>query len=95
MKRSLNLDRVNVQFIPPKAVGLLAQYASQLKKYNGTVIKLSSKNLLSDVHESHVGINDKALDDLYEQIVSEVGIPPQRKSKSFKDLKALRVLGFS
>lgn len=82
MNRRVKLNRVNVTVLPPKVIKLLSQFAYYLKKHNGTVIKLSSKSVLQDVHDAYQTANDDVLDELYELIVEEVSSYSLSKSKS-------------
>ncbi len=82
--------------LPPKVIKLLSQFAYYLKRHNGTVIKLSSKDVLQQVQEAYQTANDDVLDEIYERIVEEVSsytlVKPKEKSKSGK---AKRILGLS
>ena len=73
---------MNVTVLPPKVIKLLSQFAYYLKKHNGTVIKLSSKNVLQDIHDAYQTANDDVLDELYELIVEEVSSYSLSKPKS-------------
>ena len=96
LKKRINLDKVHVRVLPPKVIKLLAQFAYYLKKHNGVVIRLSSEDVLQDVHEACIGANFEVLDDIYEEIVDEISsYAPCKPHKKHKHAKALRVFGLS
>lgn len=96
MNKRVKLDKVNVRVLPPKVIKLLSQFAYYLKKHNGRVIKLSSKNVLQDIHTEYLEANFDVLDDIYEQIVQEVSsYAPSKPTQDAKLSKTWRALGLS
>ena len=96
MNKRVKLDKVSIRVLPPRVIKLLSQFAYYLKKHNGTVIKLSSKNILQEVHKANYEANFDVLDYLYNQIVDEISsYAPSKPKHKFRSDKALRALGLS
>ena len=95
MKKFTDLNNVKVRVLPPRVITLLAQFAYYAKRQNGTIIKLSSKDVLQEVHHARRNSHDSVMDDLYDQILVELNnysaSKPDHGNSYNKTLKVLRL----
>ncbi len=67
-----NLDEVNASVLPAKVLVLLSKYAQSMRKHTGLVIKISSLNVFSHVHNTNKLTDHPEIRQLHRDLLLEV-----------------------
>jgi len=72
MQKVESLGDIELEVLPSKVVRIMSKFSHKLRKYNGMVLKLSSKTVLKELEHIHVAIDDHELNGMYFEVEDEL-----------------------
>ena len=68
MQKVESLGDIELEVLPSKVVRIMSKFSHKLRKYNGMIIRLSSKTILKELEHIHAAIDEPELNAIYAEV---------------------------